>query len=134
HAGRFRIWIPRTGKGASIYVHAKLTIVDDEILRVGSANMNNSSMGLDSECDVFIDTARPRNAHAGEEIARLRLSLLAEHCGVEVAHIRVGHVRRGSRLAMLDTMTRERKHLLLFDLQKLSDTEKAHAENSLLDP
>lgn len=134
HAGRFRIWIPRTGKGAGIYVHAKLTIVDDEILRVGSANMNNRSMGLDSECDVFIDTARPRNAHAGEEIARLRLSLLAEHCGVEVADIREGLERHGSMIAMLDTMPREGKHLSPFVLQKLSDTEKALADNALLDP
>ena len=40
-------------------VHAKLLIVDDTILRIGSANFNNRSMGLDSECDVFIDCAPP---------------------------------------------------------------------------
>ncbi|MFX9054269.1 phospholipase D-like domain-containing protein, partial [Acinetobacter baumannii] len=61
-AGRFTIWHPRNAAGTAIYVHAKLTIIDDEILRVGSANWNNRSMGLDSECDVFIDAARPANA------------------------------------------------------------------------
>lgn len=60
HANRFRIYNPYTSGGTPIYVHAKLTIVDDEVLRVGSANMNNRSMGLDSECDVFIDARRPR--------------------------------------------------------------------------
>ena len=32
-------------RGADIYVHAKIMIVDDRILRVGSANMNNRSLG-----------------------------------------------------------------------------------------
>ena len=60
HARRFSFWYPCTaGEEAPIYVHAKLMIVDDEVLRVGSANLNNRSMGLDSECDVFIDCARP---------------------------------------------------------------------------
>ena len=42
-----------------IYVHAKLMIVDDtKCYAIGSANFNNRSLGLDSECDVFIDCAR----------------------------------------------------------------------------
>ena len=44
-------------------------IVDDEIFRIGSANMNNRSMGLDSECDVFVDANRPGNEHARDAIA-----------------------------------------------------------------
>ena len=47
-----------TAGGKAIYVHAKIMIVDDTILRIGSANFNNRSLGLDSECDVFIDCAR----------------------------------------------------------------------------
>ena len=82
HAGRFHLYTPYTG-ATPIYVHAKLTIIDDQILRVGSANLNNRSMGLDSECDVFIDCARPGNSHACDGIRALRLSLLAEHCGLE---------------------------------------------------
>jgi len=35
HANRFHIYVPHTSGGTPIYVHAKLTIVDDEILRVG---------------------------------------------------------------------------------------------------
>jgi phosphatidylserine/phosphatidylglycerophosphate/cardiolipin synthase-like enzyme len=79
---RFHIYAPYSGD-TPIYVHAKLMIVDDEILRIGSANFNNRSMGLDSECDVFIDARRPGNGHAGEAIRRLRHSLLAEHCGLD---------------------------------------------------
>lgn len=78
---RFHIFVPYSGK-TPIYVHAKLMIVDDRVLRVGSANMNNRSMGLDSECDVFIDCDRPGNDHAHSAIRAIRESLLAEHLGI----------------------------------------------------
>ena len=81
HNDKFHIYIPFTGE-TPIYVHAKLTIVDDCVLRIGSANLNNRSLGLDSECDVFIDCARPGNAHAAQAITALRHSLLAEHLGL----------------------------------------------------
>ena len=88
--GRFTIWSPLTG-ATPIYVHAKIMVVDDEVLRIGSANLNNRSMGLDSECDVFIDATRKGNEHARDGIAALRHSLLAEHCGLDA--------ERGARIA-----------------------------------
>ncbi|AKQ42142.1 phospholipase D/Transphosphatidylase [Aurantiacibacter atlanticus] len=75
------LYIPYSGETA-IYVHAKLMIVDDRILRIGSANLNNRSMGLDSECDVFIDCERTGNAGATDAITRIRHSMLAEHLGI----------------------------------------------------
>lgn len=32
-------------------------IVDDRLLRLGSANLSNRSMGLDTECDLALDAA-----------------------------------------------------------------------------
>ncbi len=78
---QFHLYVPHSGQ-TPIYVHAKLMIVDDRVLRIGSANFNNRSMGLDSECDVFIDCDRPANAQAGPTITALRHSLLAEHLGL----------------------------------------------------
>src|SRR3546814_15315510 len=49
HRRRFRIYTPVTEAGDPIYVHAKIMIVDDVILRVGSSNMKNRSLGLDRE-------------------------------------------------------------------------------------
>ena len=60
-ANRFRIYVPVTKKRDDIYVHAKVSIVDDRLLRVGSSNLNNRSQGLDSECDVIIDAALDAN-------------------------------------------------------------------------
>ncbi|MCW1384818.1 phospholipase D-like domain-containing protein [Novosphingobium sp. KCTC 2891] len=134
HAGRFSVWIPYNAGGTPIYVHSKLLIVDDEILRVGSANMNNRSMGLDSECDVFIDAARPGNASAVSGITRLRHTLLAEHCGLAPETVAPLLERHGSMAAMIDASPMTRKCLKRFVPRDLGDTEKALADAEVLDP
>lgn len=55
--GRLRLYHPVASSGAPIYVHAKVLAVDDRLLRIGSANLNNRSMGLDTECDVAIEAS-----------------------------------------------------------------------------
>jgi uncharacterized membrane protein YdjX (TVP38/TMEM64 family) len=62
-------------------------IVDDSIVRIGSANLNNRSMGADSECDLVIDANSESERKA---VAELRNSLIAMHCGApeqEVAKV-----------------------------------------------
>jgi phosphatidylserine/phosphatidylglycerophosphate/cardiolipin synthase-like enzyme len=134
HKRRFRIYVPYAAQGTPIYVHAKLMIVDDEVLRIGSANMNNRSMGLDTECDVFLDAARPGNAHAVAGICRVRHALLAEHCGLEPSQVSGLLEEHGSMAAMIDRLDMPGKRLAPFALRPLTDTEKAVADNALLDP
>src|SRR3546814_3780430 len=83
HGDRLRIYVPHTEQGDPIYVHAKTAIVDDRLIRVGSANLNNRSMGLDSECDVTHDAALSANRGVAPTLRGLRESLIAEHLGVE---------------------------------------------------
>ena len=45
------------------YIHSKLMIVDDEFLTIGSANLTNRSMGLDSELHRHVG-ARERSRPA----------------------------------------------------------------------
>ena len=78
--GRFHAYyphIPGLPEGQCCDLHSKLMIVDDEVLRIGSANFSNRSMGLDTECDAIIE------ARGDERIARVihgfRNELLAEH-------------------------------------------------------
>ena len=54
--GRFSAWTPLTRGGKPIIVHSKVSIIDDQLLRVGSANLNNRSCGFDTECDLAIET------------------------------------------------------------------------------
>lgn len=134
HKRRFRIFVPFTSGGTPIYVHAKLMIVDDEIVRVGSANLNNRSMGLDTETDVFLDAARPGNGHIVPAIRRLRISLLAEHCGLLSDAAADLLDKAGSMAAMIDAAPRTGKYLEPFHLRALTEAEKAVADNALLDP
>jgi phospholipase D1/2 len=64
----------------SIHVHSKVLIVDDSFLRIGSSNLNNRSMGLDTECDLGIEAT---SAAQRSEIARVRNRLIGEHWGLE---------------------------------------------------
>ncbi len=132
---RFTIWSPTTGK-TQIYVHAKIMIVDDEILRIGSANLNNRSMGLDSECDVFIDAARPGNDHARDGIADLRYSLLAEHCGLEKDAVPVLLERYGSMASLFDHSQDpgNGRNLSRYHPPDLTEAEEKIAQSGVLDP
>lgn len=137
HAGRFHIYYPVTSASEPIYVHAKLTVVDDEILRIGSANMNNRSMGLDSECDCFIDAARPAN-RGNEEIVptirRLRERLLAEHCGVSPEVMAQALESHGSMAEAIESFAGEGKRLERLPLKDISEAGRALGESELLDP
>ena len=97
--GRFLAYSPVTTLGRTIIVHAKLTIIDDTLLRIGSANINNRSMGFDTECDLSLEATGPGSAANRAEITRLRNKLLAHWLGcveepmVEAIH-RLGGVGR----------------------------------------
>ncbi|RPF72866.1 phospholipase [Aurantiacibacter spongiae] len=131
---RFHIYVPYTGE-TPIYVHAKLTIVDDRILRVGSANINNRSMGLDSECDVFIDCARPGNGHCGPTIRRIRHSMLAEHLGLYEQDIGLLLDRHGSMAALIAAEgNRKRRHLRPFHPDESSEVATDLALREVFDP
>jgi len=132
--GRFHIFMPYSGE-TPIYVHAKLLIVDDEILRIGSANFNTRSMGLDSECDVFIDCARRANDGCSEAIRALRYSLLAEHCGLDRDEVGGLIEKAGSMSAMIAALgDKRRRHLRAFEPPELTDLEAEMADRQVFDP
>jgi phosphatidylserine/phosphatidylglycerophosphate/cardiolipin synthase-like enzyme/uncharacterized membrane protein YdjX (TVP38/TMEM64 family) len=80
---RVRFLYPSTRDGdktAAVMVHSKVMIVDDRFLRVGSANLNNRSMGADTECDLAFEATS--QAHR-DTIAGLRRQLIGHFCGVD---------------------------------------------------
>lgn len=79
--GRFHIYSPVTTLGRTIIVHAKLSIIDDTLLRIGSANINNRSLGFDTECDLSLEASGDGSAANRAEITRLRNVLLAHWLG-----------------------------------------------------
>lgn len=80
--GRLRLVYPAIDASDEtvLNVHSKLMIVDQRILKVGSSNFSNRSMGLDSECDAWL-TLAPTDAHGHTGVRAVLARLLAEHCG-----------------------------------------------------
>ena len=134
HGDRLKVYYPRTKRGEPIYVHAKTAIVDDRMIRVGSANMNNRSMGLDSECDVTIDAALPANKGVEPTIARLRTSLIAEHLDVSEEEVTATFKRVGSLIDTVEALRGKGRSLELLDLVPPGPMDEFIADNELLDP
>ncbi|CAH2599326.1 Choline phosphatase [Rhodovastum atsumiense] len=112
HEDRVRLVHPQVqGRGgtAEVMVHAKLMVVDDRLLRVGSANLNNRSMGTDTECDLVIEACGDAGRAA---VIGVRNRLLAEHCGSTEAAVAAAIVRAGSLFGGLDAINRDRARCL----------------------
>ncbi|HEX7759228.1 MAG TPA: phospholipase D-like domain-containing protein [Caulobacteraceae bacterium] len=85
--GRLRTYCPVTALGRTIIVHAKLSIIDDRLLRVGSANLNNRSTGFDTECDLSFEAAGASAAASRQRIADLTQRLVAHWLGCDEAKV-----------------------------------------------
>lgn len=132
--GRFRLLYPVNDERTPIYVHAKIMIIDDRILKLGSANLNNRSMGYDTECDVIIEAPEGRDDIA-RQIAFHRNELLAEHLGYNVSQIEEELRSHGSLVKAIDALNRsERRGLVDVPMRELTADEELLAESDLADP
>jgi phospholipase D1/2 len=129
---RFRIYAPITEGGADIYVHAKIMIVDDTYLKVGSANMNNRSMGLDSECDVVIEGIGREDVR--RRIAQIRTDLLAEHLAAEPAEVEACFAETGSIIKCIERLRGKGRTVVPMDPGDPGDIKKKIAHSEFFDP
>lgn len=109
-------------------MHAKIMIVDDAVLHIGSSNLDDRSMGFDTECDVAI------HGHA-DLISGFRERLLSEHLGVSPLHFRETLGREGSVVATIARLN-ALKGRSLKPVQVLPETwvGKVLADTRLMDP
>ncbi|HEY0521809.1 MAG TPA: phospholipase D-like domain-containing protein [Stellaceae bacterium] len=136
---RFAIYTPQTAGGEPIYVHAKVMVIDDRLLRVGSSNLNNRSLGFDTECDLALDAAAQGDGRAAElarTIAGFRDDLLAEHLGVRPEEVAAAlDATAGSLIGAIERLRRpEGRTLVPFVVPHVDDAEDYLAEHELLDP
>jgi phosphatidylserine/phosphatidylglycerophosphate/cardiolipin synthase-like enzyme len=99
--GRFRAWCPETSSGQPVIVHAKLAVIDDQLARIGSANLNNRSGGLDTECELAIEAFDEASACA---IAALRNRLVGHYMGRSALDIAAAIERHGSLIGAVDAL------------------------------
>ncbi|MCB2428248.1 VTT domain-containing protein [Methylophaga pinxianii] len=99
--GQLRVCYPHHEALGNAYIslHSKLLIVDDVFLRVGSANLSNRSMGLDSECDLAIEAENEEQLQA---IKAFRQRLLCEHLGLKNDELEALLTQHGSLIKLLD--------------------------------
>ncbi|HEX2255380.1 MAG TPA: phospholipase D-like domain-containing protein [Afifellaceae bacterium] len=102
--GRLGLYSPFSPGGRPIVVHSKLTIVDESFIRVGTANLNNRSMGFDTECDLAVEGAGQQADSVGRAAVRLRERLLAEHLGVSREEVRAAIAGGGGLTAAIETL------------------------------
>ncbi len=132
--GRLRIYHPFTAGGQPIYVHAKVLVVDDAVLRVGSSNFNNRSLRLDTECDVTIEREAPGDARSAS-IASIRNGLLAEHLGCEPEEIAQTIADKGSLIAAIELLRhRGDRTLRPYETPDLKRVTEWLADHEVLDP
>src|SRR3982751_6583764 len=114
--GRFRVYyphVPNLAEGCCLDVHSKLMIVDERVLRIGSSNLCNRSLGLDTEADVAIEArGRPQVANV---VRRFRDRLMAEHLGVPIEKVRVEIERTGSLHGAIKTLMHDGRSLRELD-------------------
>jgi phosphatidylserine/phosphatidylglycerophosphate/cardiolipin synthase-like enzyme/uncharacterized membrane protein YdjX (TVP38/TMEM64 family) len=110
--GRLRVvypYIEGLEEGACIDVHSKMIVIDDEIARIGSANIANRSMGLDTECDLSIAADGREDVRAA--IRGLRATLLGEHLGQAPDAVQAVIDRTHSLQAPIDELRQEQRTL-----------------------
>ncbi|HTY32333.1 phospholipase D-like domain-containing protein [Mycobacterium sp.] len=133
---RLGVYWPETDGGSSIYVHSKVLIVDDRLLRIGSSNFNNRSLGFDSECDLAVE-ADP-NAEAHQHIRRaiesVRHQLVYEHLDVPTGEFERTMRQGKSFLEAVETLRGQGKTLRRFTSRAVANEDSPLAENELMDP
>ena len=131
--GKFRIYYPDCA-GLSpecINVHSKLMVMDDRLVQIGSANLANRSMGLDTECDLAIEGTELR---IREAIARFRSRLLGEHLGVDPDRVREEIQQNGSVIRTIELLRGNERTLRPLEGEIPPEVDAAVPEASVIDP
>lgn len=134
HGGRYHVYAPNfVGReGDEVNIHSKVTIVDDELLIVGTANLSNRSMGLDSECDLVIEARGDPRVQAA--IARLRARLLGEHLGASPAAVAAAEERSGGLVAAIEALRGGERTLTPFVPRCSPSLDAVVPRSAIVDP
>ncbi len=131
--GRLRVYCPSVPglKSGCLMVHAKLMIIDDHLLRVGSSNLSNRSMGLDTECDLCV-AARDEGERAA--IAGLRRQLLGMFLDVDSESVAAAEEREGSLIAAIESLRSGGRTLAPLPNEIDPEWERQLPDDRLIDP
>jgi uncharacterized membrane protein YdjX (TVP38/TMEM64 family) len=115
-----------------VNVHSKIIIIDSERLRIGSANLNNRSMSLDTECDLALE------ANGREDVSRaiagFRTRLLAEHLGLEAKKIEECLAQEGSLIRTIEALRGPGRTVRPWQFRVSADVDALVPDEDIVDP
>lgn len=115
-----------------LMVHAKLMIVDDRFVRIGSSNLSNRSMGFDSECDLVIEAGEGPDIET--RIRALRHRLLAEHLDVDADTLAKTEAEHPSLKKLIEALQGDERTLMPLKADIAEDVDTWVPDAALLDP
>lgn len=124
--------LPDLKADKNLIVHGKVLIVDDWLARVGSANLSNRSMGLDTECDLAVVAGQ--RADIREAISGFRDRLLGEHLDMESSAVTKALAEQGSFIQAIEHLRGSQRTLQELDGSVPEALDKMVPEAALLDP
>lgn len=132
---RFAVYYPHHPDAGDepINLHAKIMILDDRLVRVGSSNLNNRSMGLDTECDLAME-AREGQDHVREAIRAFRNRLLAEHLDRKPEEVKAALAREGSLIRAIEALRGDGRTLAPLEPELEKIDHPVLTDSELVDP
>lgn len=135
--GKYRLFSPKLPWLAEdqrcLNVHSKVLVVDDRFATVGSANLSDRSMGLDTECNLAIEARG--DATIAAVITGLRARLLGEHLNCPPAAIDEALRTHGRLIAAIESLQRPgERTLATLDPPVDPTLETIVPDHSVLDP
>jgi phospholipase D1/2 len=129
--GMYFPFIPGLGDQC-LNVHSKVFTVDDDVLSIGSANLSNRSMAIDTECNLSIEArGDPR---VREAIAGMRSRLLAEHLDQTTEAVKSALVRHGSLHRTIAAFPQSGRTLRAMEPVAAPELDALIPEQALFDP
>jgi len=129
--GRFRAFWPATPRGETIIVHSKVTVVDDRIARVGSANLNNRSGGFDTECELGVEA---HDAPTRRQIEAFRDRLVGHFMAQTGDAVAKARAEFGGLVGAIDALNRGEGRLHAIEPPEVTGVGEFVAKYHLGDP
>lgn len=132
---RFHLFCPTIPglRPECVNIHSKVTVIDDDILTIGSANLSNRSLGLDTECNVVVTSDGEQRVR--DAISAMRARLLGEHLEVAPEDFQAEVAASRSLLAAIRSKQRpEGRSLEDYAPPLPDDLDAASPADHLLDP
>ena len=131
--GRLRVYYPEVPNldGKVVNVHSKVMIADGTFVRVGSSNLSNRSMGVDTECDLALESSEDKRIERG--IVEFQNRLLGEHLGVSGDVLSEPAQCEGSLIRRIEKLRGNKRTLLPFPEEEVPWTTDL-IPDSAIDP